>query len=59
MGRCFAHGGRPCRNGGNIGVCLGTSGPAGTDMITALYSASADSVPFLCFTRPGSALPCA
>ena len=26
---------------GNIGVCLGTSGPAGTDMITALYSASA------------------
>ena len=22
---------------GNIGVCLGTSGPAGTDMITALY----------------------
>ena len=30
---------------GNIGVCLGTSGPAGTDMITALYSASADSIP--------------
>ena len=29
---------------GNIGVCLGTSGPAGTDMITALYSASADSI---------------
>ena len=25
---------------GNIGVCLGTSGPAGTDMITALYSAT-------------------
>ena len=32
---------------GNIGVCLGTSGPAGTDMITALYSASADSIPIL------------
>lgn len=32
---------------GNIGVCLGTSGPAGTDMITALYSASADSIPLL------------
>ena len=27
---------------GNIGVCVGTSGPAGTDMITGLYSASAD-----------------
>ena len=26
---------------GNIGVCIGTSGPAGTDMITGLYSASA------------------
>ena len=23
---------------GNIGVCIGTSGPAGTDMITGLYS---------------------
>ena len=30
---------------GNIGLCLGTSGPAGTDMITGLYSASADSYP--------------
>lgn len=27
---------------GNIGVCIGTSGPAGTDMITGLYSAIAD-----------------
>jgi tartronate-semialdehyde synthase len=35
---------------GNIGVCVGTSGPAGTDMITGLYSASADSVPILCLT---------
>ncbi|MDN6297551.1 MAG: glyoxylate carboligase [Halomonas sp.] len=34
----------------NIGVCLGTSGPAGTDMITGLYSASADSIPILCVT---------
>src|SRR5205814_4612502 len=33
---------------GNIGVCVGTSGPAGTDMITGLYSASADSIPILC-----------
>lgn len=37
-------------NPGNIGVCLGTSGPAGTDMITGLYSASADSIPILCIT---------
>ena len=35
---------------GNIGVCVGTSGPAGTDMVTGLYSASADSVPILCIT---------
>ncbi|MEU6040812.1 glyoxylate carboligase [Actinomadura sp. NPDC047616] len=35
---------------GNIGVCVGTSGPAGTDMITGLYSASADSIPILCVT---------
>ncbi len=35
---------------GNIGVCIGTSGPAGTDMITGLYAASADSVPILCIT---------
>ena len=37
-------------NPGNIGVCIGTSGPAGTDMITGLYSASADSIPILCIT---------
>lgn len=35
---------------GNIGVCLGTSGPGGTDMITGLYSAQADSIPILCIT---------
>ncbi|MEU3861809.1 glyoxylate carboligase [Streptomyces sp. NPDC028722] len=35
---------------GNIGVCIGTSGPAGTDMITGLYSAIGDSVPILCIT---------
>lgn len=35
---------------GNIGVCVGTSGPAGTDMITGLYSAIADSIPILCIT---------
>ena len=35
---------------GNIGVCIGTSGPAGTDMITGLYTAQADSIPILCIT---------
>ncbi len=35
---------------GHIGVCIGTSGPAGTDMITGLYSAIADSIPILCIT---------
>ncbi len=35
---------------GNIGVCIGTSGPAGTDMITGLYAAAADSIPILCVT---------
>src|SRR5699024_260155 len=33
-----------------IGVCLGTSGPAGTDMITGLYAAFADSIPMLAIT---------
>src|SRR6202045_5519293 len=35
---------------GNIGVCVGTSGPAGTDMLTGLFSAAADSIPILCIT---------
>jgi tartronate-semialdehyde synthase len=35
---------------GNIGLCIGTSGPAGTDMITGLYAAAADSIPILCIT---------
>jgi len=35
---------------GNIGICIGTSGPAGTDMITGLYAAAADSIPILCIT---------
>ncbi|EGD4804138.1 glyoxylate carboligase [Escherichia coli] len=42
--------GYPRSQNGNIGVCIGTSGPAGTDMITGLYSASADSIPILCIT---------
>jgi len=35
---------------GKIGVNIGTSGPAGTNMVTGLYSAMADSVPILCIT---------
>ncbi|WP_084962549.1 glyoxylate carboligase [Thermoactinospora rubra] len=35
---------------GNVGVCVGTSGPAGTNMITGLYTALADSVPIICVT---------
>ena len=44
---------------GNIGVCVGTSGPAGTDMITGLYSASADSIPILCITGQAPGGPAA
>lgn len=33
-----------------IGICIGTSGPAGTNMVTGLYSAIADSIPILCIT---------
>ena len=40
----------PAPSAGNIGLCIGTSGPAGTDMITGLYSAQADSIPILCVT---------
>ena len=42
---------------GNIGVCIGTSGPAGTDMITGLYSAIADSHSHPVHHRPGAARP--
>lgn len=41
---------------GNIGVCIGISGPAGTDMITGLYAAAADPVPILCITDKRRAL---
>jgi tartronate-semialdehyde synthase len=32
------------------GICIGTSGPAGTNMITGLYTAQADSIPMICVT---------
>lgn len=35
---------------GRIGVAIGTSGPAGTNMVTGLYTAMADSVPILTIT---------
>jgi len=35
---------------GGIGVAIGTSGPAGTNMVTGLYTAWADSVPILTIT---------
>lgn len=35
---------------GNVGVSIGTSGPAGTNMITGLYTAMADSIPIICIT---------
>lgn len=38
------------RTTGKVGVAIGTSGPAGTNMITGLYTAIADSVPILCIT---------
>jgi tartronate-semialdehyde synthase len=38
------------RTNGKVGVAIGTSGPAGTNMITGLYTAQADSIPMLCIT---------
>jgi tartronate-semialdehyde synthase len=35
---------------GEVGVTVGTSGPAGTNMITGLYTAIADSIPIICIT---------
>jgi len=35
---------------GNVGVAVGTSGPAGTNMITGLYTCLADSIPIICIT---------
>ncbi|GAB3204995.1 glyoxylate carboligase [Marinactinospora endophytica] len=38
------------RTSGRVGVAIGTSGPAGTNMITGLYTAFADSIPIVCIT---------
>ncbi|MBI2941339.1 MAG: glyoxylate carboligase [Chloroflexi bacterium] len=38
------------RASGRVGVCVGTSGPAGTNFITGLYNAQADSIPLIAIT---------
>ncbi|TDQ01594.1 glyoxylate carboligase [Labedaea rhizosphaerae] len=38
------------RTNGRVGIAIGTSGPAGTNMITGLYTAHADSIPIICIT---------
>ena len=35
---------------GKVGVCVGTSGPAGTNMVTGLYTAQVDSIPIVAIT---------
>jgi tartronate-semialdehyde synthase len=35
---------------GKVGIAIGTSGPAGTNMITGLYTCLADSIPIICIT---------
>ena len=35
---------------GKVGVAIGTSGPAGTNMVTGLYTAMADSIPLVTIT---------
>jgi tartronate-semialdehyde synthase len=35
---------------GKVGVAIGTSGPAGTNMVTGLYTCMGDSVPIVCIT---------
>ena len=35
---------------GKIGVAIGTSGPAGTNMVTGLYTCMGDSIPIVCIT---------
>src|SRR4030042_5359264 len=35
---------------GKVGICVGTSGPAGTNMVTGLYAAPVDSIPLIAIT---------
>lgn len=38
------------RVSGKVGICCGTSGPAGTNMVTGLYAAQVDSIPIIAIT---------
>jgi tartronate-semialdehyde synthase len=38
------------RASGKVSVCVGTSGPAGTNMVTGLYAAQVDSIPIIAIT---------
>jgi len=38
------------RSTGKVGICVGTSGPAGTNMVTGLYAAQVDSIPIIAIT---------
>ena len=38
------------RASGKVGICVGTSGPAGTNMVTGLYTAQVDSIPMIAIT---------
>ena len=38
------------RASGKVGICVGTSGPAGTNMVTGLYTAKVDSIPLIAIT---------
>ena len=38
------------RTTGEVGFCVGTSGPAGTNFVTGLYAAQVDSIPIIAIT---------
>jgi len=38
------------RASGKVGICVGTSGPAATNMVTGLYTAQVDSIPIIAIT---------
>ena len=43
------------RSTGKVGVCLVTSGPGATNLVTGIATANYDSVPLVCFTGQVSA----
>ena len=42
------------RSTGKVGVCLVTSGPGATNLVTGIATANYDSVPLVCFTGQGA-----